>query len=104
MVEEEAYIIDIREKEVFEQGHIVNAINIPWDEIRDRIDEIPKDRPVYIQCRSGQRSYNVVMALQHLGFDNIYNVSGGFMGLSFYEYYNDKTNNRNPIVTQYNFK
>lgn len=50
-----------------------------------------------------QRSYNACLALQHLGFDNIYNVSGGFMGISFYEYYNDKVQDREPIVTEYNF-
>ncbi len=83
---------------------IINAVNIPLGEIRDRIDEIPKDRPVYLHCRSGQRSYNAVMALQHLGFDNVYNVSGSFMGLSFFEYYNDKVTGRKPIVTEYNFE
>lgn len=104
LVEKEAYIIDVREKEEFEQGHIINAVNIPLGEIRDRIDEIPKDRPVYLHCRSGQRSYNAVMALQHLGFDNIYNVAGSFLGLSYFEYYNDKTMGRKPIVTEYNFQ
>ncbi|NLJ99226.1 MAG: FAD-dependent oxidoreductase [Tissierellia bacterium] len=104
LVEKEAYIIDVREKDEFEQGHIINAVNIPLGEIRDRIDEIPKDRPVYLHCRSGQRSYNAVMALQHLGFDNIYNVAGSFLGLSYFEYYNDKTMGRKPIVTEYNFQ
>lgn len=104
LVEKEAYIIDVREKDEFEQGHIINAVNIPLGEIRDRIDEIPKDRPVYLHCRSGQRSYNAVMALQHLGFDNVYNVAGSFLGLSYFEYYNDKTMGRKPIVTEYNFQ
>src|SRR5699024_8003216 len=104
LVENDAYIIDVRDKDEFEQGHIINAINIPLGEIRDRVDEIPKDRPVYLHCRSGQRSYNAVTALQHLGFDNVYNVSGSFMGLSFFEYYNDKATDREPIVTQYNFE
>jgi len=104
LVEEKACIIDIRGQREIEQGHIIGSINIPWEELRERTNEIPKDRPVYIHCRSGQRSYNAVMALQHLGFDNVYNVAGGFMGLSFYEYFNDKATNRKPIVTKYNFK
>ena len=83
--------------------HIINAVNIPLGQIRDRIDEIPKDRPVYLlQIRT--KSYNAIMALQHLGFNNVYNVSGSFMGLSFFEYFNDKTIGRKPIVTDYNFE
>ena len=104
LVEQGAYFIDVRNREEYEKGHIINAVNIPLSEIRDRTDEIPKDRPVYLHCRSGQRSYNAVMALQHLGFDNVYNVSGSFLGLSFYEYFNDKTTGRKPIVTGYNFE
>lgn len=103
LVENGEYIIDVREKKEYEVGHIKGAVNIPLSEIRDRIIEIPKDRNVYLHCRSGQRSYNATLILQHLGFDNIYNVSGGFMGISFYEYFNDIVNAREPIVTKYNF-
>lgn len=103
LVEEGAYIIDVRDKESFEKGHIKNAINIPLQQVRDRIDEIPKDRPVYLQCKTGQKSYNAIMALQHLGFENVINISGGFEGLSFYEYFNDKSTGRESIVTGYNF-
>lgn len=103
LVEKGEYIIDVREKNEYELGHIKGAKNIPLSEIRDRLDEIPKDRKIYLHCRSAQRSYNACLALQHLGFDKVYNVSGGFMGISFYEYYNDKVKERNPIVTEYNF-
>lgn len=104
LVEEDAYIIDARNKDEFELGHLINAKNIPLGEIRDRVDEIPKDRPVYLHCKTGQRSYNAVMALQHMGFDNVYNVAGSFMGISYFEYYNDKVTGRKPIVTEYNFE
>ncbi|MCK9444647.1 MAG: FAD-dependent oxidoreductase [Tissierellaceae bacterium] len=103
LVEEGAFIIDVRDKESFEKGHIKNAVNIPLQQVRDRIDEIPKDKPVYLQCKTGQKSYNTIMALQHLGFENVINISGGFEGLSFYEYFNDKSTGREPIVTGYNF-
>jgi len=56
-----------------------------------------------VHCRSAQRSYNATMALQHLGYTNIYNMSGGFMGISFYEYFDDQTTDRKKIVTDYNF-
>jgi len=104
LVEKDAYIIDVRGEGEFELGHLLNAKNIPLGEIRDRTDEIPKDRPVYLHCRTAQRSYNAVMALQHLGFDNVYNISGSFMGISYFEYFNDQATGRKPIVTDYNFK
>ncbi|WP_195988934.1 FAD-dependent oxidoreductase [Clostridium sp. D53t1_180928_C8] len=103
LVENGACIIDVREADEYEEGHIIGAINLPLSEIRDRLEEIPTDRPIYLHCRSAQRSYNACLALQHLGFENVYNVSGGFMGISFYEYFNDKVLDRQPIVSKYNF-
>lgn len=103
LVESGAYIIDVREENEYAAGHIKTAVNIPLSQLRDRLSEIPKDRPVYLHCRSSQRSYNACLALQGHGFTNIYNISGSFLGLSFYEYFNDVTQNREPIVTAYNF-
>ena len=104
LVEKDEYFIDVRDEDEYEEGHLINAVNIPLGEIRDRLDEVPKDKPVYLHCRTGQRSYNAVMALQHLGFDNVINVSGSFMGISFFEYFNDQVTDRKPIVTGYNFE
>lgn len=104
LVEQGATFIDVREKNEFERGHLVNAINIPLSELRERVDEIPRDKPVYLHCRSGQRSYNAVKMLQNLGFTNVYNVSGSFLGISLYEYFIDVTTGRDKIVTDYNFK
>ncbi|NFP30749.1 pyridine nucleotide-disulfide oxidoreductase [Clostridium botulinum] len=104
LVENNAVIIDVRERGEYENGHIKNSKNIPLSELRERVNEIPKDAPVYLHCRTGQRSYNATLALQNLGYTNVYNITGSFLGLSFYEYYNDKTMNRNSIVTEYNFK
>jgi NADPH-dependent 2,4-dienoyl-CoA reductase/sulfur reductase-like enzyme/rhodanese-related sulfurtransferase len=103
LVESKACIIDVREVDEYELSHIIGAVNIPLSEIRQRTNEIPKDEPVYIHCRSAQRSYNAARALQHLGYTNIYNIAGGFMGLSFYESFNDDTTGREKIVTDYNF-
>ncbi|MDU7241001.1 FAD-dependent oxidoreductase [Clostridium sp.] len=104
LVESGAYIIDVREIREYENGHIKGAKNIPLSQLRERINEVPKDIPVYLHCRTGQRSYNAALALQNLGYRNVYNVTGSFLGLSFYEYFNDKTTERESIVTQYNFK
>jgi len=104
LVEQGATFIDVREKNEFERGHLVNAINIPLSELRQRLEEIPRDKPVYVHCRSGQRSYNAVKILQHSGYANVYNVSGSFLGICLYEYFKDVTTGREKIVTEYNFK
>ena len=104
LVENHAFIVDVRERIEFEAGHLVNAINIPLSELRERMNEIPKDRPVYLHCRSSQRSYNAYMALQNKGFKNVFNISGSYLGISLYEYYTDVTTGRKKIVTEYNFR
>ena len=103
LIKEGAYILDVRENVEYERAHIKGAKNIPLSELRSRFNEIPKDEDVYVHCRTGQRSYNAVLALQQLGFNNVYNVTGSFLALSFYEYFNDKTTDRDSIVTEYNF-
>jgi len=104
LVEQDAYILDVREMEEYEAGHITNATIIPLSQLRDRYKEIPGDVPVYVHCRSGQRSYNAVLMLQSKGYDKVFNISGGFVGICAYEYFNDKTKGRKPIVTEYNLK
>jgi len=81
----------------------LNAVNIPLSELRQRLDEIPMDRPVYVHCRSGQRSYNAVMALQNRGYQDVFNMSGSFLGICCYEYYQDQVTGRDRIVTEYNW-
>lgn len=103
LVESGAFIVDVREADEYAQGHITTAVNIPMSEFRNRLDEFPKDRPIYLHCRSSQRSYNVVRALQTLGYDNVYNISGSFLGICTYEYFRDVTTGREKIVTEYNF-
>lgn len=103
LVEKDACIIDVREKNEYEAGHLNNSINIPLSELRQRTNEIPKDIPVYLHCRSSQRSYNALMALQNMGFDNVVNISGSYLGICCYEYYNDQVTGRDKIVTKYNF-
>lgn len=98
------YILDVREVPEFNRSHINNVVNIPLSELRDRLDELPKDRNIYVYCRSGQRSYNACLTLQNCGFNDVYNISGGYLGLSFYEYFSDIQLGREPIVTDYNFR
>lgn len=99
-----AYIIDVREKEAYEASHIKGAVNIPMSEIRNRLSEIPTDKPVYVHCRTSWYSYYVIQALKGNGFRNIKNIQGSFLGLSYNEYYNDIVTGRDSILTGYNFK
>ncbi len=103
LVESGAMIIDAREKHEYERSHIKGAVNIPLSEFRNRLDEIPMDQPVYVHCRSSQRSYNMCRALIQRGYENVYNLDGSFLGVSEYEFYNDQVQGRDPIVTDYNF-
>lgn len=102
--EKQAFFLDVREVKEFENGHLKDAINIPLSELRNRMSEVPQNRPVYVYCRSAQRSYNAVMALKNSGFEQVKNVSGSFLGICLYEYFHDIQKNREPIVTKYNFK
>lgn len=103
LVESGAYIIDVREPDEFALGHIKGAHNIPTSQLRSRLSEIPKDIPIYVHCRSSQRSYYAYCCLKGNGFANVTNLSGSFLGLCLYEYFNDKITGREPIVTDYNF-
>ncbi len=103
LVEQGAFILDVREKSEWDAGHVKGACHIPLSELRGRMDEIPRDQPVYVHCRSGQRSYNAVLALQYQGFDQVYNISGGFLELCVYEYFTDQSTGREPIVSSYIF-
>ena len=103
LVESGAYIIDVREAEEYAAGHIKGAHNIPLSILRQHLSEIPKDVPVYLHCRSSQRSYYALCMLLKRGFKHVANISGSFLGISLYEYFNDKTQGREPIVTAYNF-
>lgn len=72
-----AVLLDTRTVGEYAQGHIEGFINIPVDELRDRLDEVEKDKPVYIICQSGLRSYIAARILEGNGFE-AYNFSGGY--------------------------
>jgi len=74
-------LLDTRTPEEYGSGHVDGFINIPVDELRDRIDELPKDKPVYVMCQSGVRSYIATRILEGNGF-TAFNLAGGYR---FYE-------------------
>ena len=70
-------LLDTRTTKEFSRGHIEGFKNIPVDELRDRLDEIKKGKPVYVICQSGLRSYIASRILEGSGYE-AYNFSGGF--------------------------
>lgn len=68
MNENEYIVIDVRTKDEYNTGHIVNAINIPYDEISENI-EISKDKVLFVYCRSGKRSNIAYNTLKELGYE-----------------------------------
>ncbi len=71
-------LIDVRRKEEYKAGKISGAINIPVDEIRSRLDEIPKNTTIYIYCEAGLRGYLAQRILRQNGFHQVLNLSGGY--------------------------
>ena len=101
LVESGATIVDVRDPASFAAGHLKGAVNIPLAQLRSRLDEIPRDLPVYVNCRSAQTSYTAIRLLQGHGFTNVVNVAGSMLGVSLYEWFTDRTTGREPIVTGY---
>ncbi len=71
-------LIDVRTPQEFSLGTIEGAINIPLDELRNRIQEIPKDKEIILFCQVGQRGYVAYRILIQNGYTNVKNVSGGY--------------------------
>lgn len=71
------FLLDTRTPFEVMQGKIDGFINIPLDSLRQRINEIPKDRPIYVHCHSGLRSYLACRILTGNGYD-CYNLAGGW--------------------------
>lgn len=70
-------LLDTRTTEEYTRGHIDGFVNIPVDELRERIGELDRSKPVYVICQSGLRSYIASRILMGNGFDT-YNFAGGF--------------------------
>ena len=71
-------IIDVRTAREYRDGHLETAINIPLDEIRERLDEVPQNQPVVVHCQAGYRSYVAQQILQNHGWMNVRNLYGGY--------------------------
>ncbi|MFA7406368.1 MAG: FAD-dependent oxidoreductase [Anaerolineaceae bacterium] len=74
-------ILDVRLPEELPLGMIDGAVHVPLQQLRNKVNEIPKDRPVLVYCQTGQRSYFAVRTLIQLGFD-AFNLTGGYKTFS----------------------
>ena len=73
-----AFLLDVRTKGEFEQGTITGAVNIPVDDIRSRLSEIPVDKDLYVFCQVGLRGYIATKILMQLLPNKVLNLSGGY--------------------------
>ncbi len=77
----DAAIIDVRTEQEIEEGYIPNALHIDiyqGQEFLNKIQELDKSKNYYIYCKSGGRSAQACAIMNQLGFDNAYNLLGGF--------------------------
>jgi rhodanese-related sulfurtransferase len=70
-------LLDVRTEGEYIRGRIDGTVNIPLDSLRDRLHELDKTKPVYVNCQSGLRSYIACRILSQNGFD-CYNLAGGY--------------------------
>ena len=73
-----AQLIDVREPNEFDGGHILGARNIPMSQLKMRMTEIRSDMPVYLYCQSGMRSARAAQFLHRKGYKGLTQLEGGF--------------------------
>ncbi len=71
-------VIDVRKKSEFDSEHLIDAVNIPLNEINRHLAEIPKDKPFVLHCQGGYRSMVAASVLKQRGWNNFADVIGGF--------------------------
>lgn len=73
-----AQLIDVREPNEFDAGHILGARNIPVTQMKNRTTEIRQDLPVYLYCQTAQRSNRAAIMLYKRGYKQVYQLKGGY--------------------------
>jgi phage shock protein E len=74
---DDVLILDVREQSEYDAGHIPGVTLIPLNDVPNRLNEIPKDKPVIVTCRSGNRSGQATDFLRQQGYTNVHNMTGG---------------------------
>lgn len=73
-----AQLIDVREPNEFDNGHILGARNIPLSQLKMRLKELRPDKPVYLYCQNGTRSARAAQLLYKKGYKDLSHLQGGF--------------------------
>ncbi len=71
------FLLDVRDLDEFEAGHVPGAVHLPLNSLRDRLATLPSDQPLYVYCEVGQRAYYATRVLRLHGFP-AYNLTGGY--------------------------
>jgi NADPH-dependent 2,4-dienoyl-CoA reductase/sulfur reductase-like enzyme/rhodanese-related sulfurtransferase len=74
-------LLDVRNIGEYGTSHVRGALNIPLDELRFRLDEVPRDRPIIVHCKTGFRSHLALRILKENGFPDVRNLTGSFMSV-----------------------
>ncbi|HTP59867.1 MAG TPA: rhodanese-like domain-containing protein, partial [Spirochaetia bacterium] len=74
-------ILDVRTLNEFETSHVKGSLHIPLDELRFRLEEVPRGKPIVLYCRSGYRAHLALRILKENGFAEVKNVTGGFLSI-----------------------
>jgi rhodanese-related sulfurtransferase len=75
------FVLDVRNLGEYEASHLARSTNIPVDELRDRLDEVPRDHRIHVLCRVGFRGHLAVRILKAAGYSDVVNVTGGFLSV-----------------------
>jgi len=78
----QAVVVDVRKKSEFDSEHVIEAVNVPLNNINSRLSEIPKDKPFVVHCAGGYRSMIAASILKQRGWDNFVDVIGGFKAIA----------------------
>jgi rhodanese-related sulfurtransferase len=74
-----ALVLDVREPFEYAEGRVAGSTLVPLATVAERVDDFPKDQPVYVVCRSGNRSLVAARTLVEAGYSDVRNVDGGMI-------------------------
>ncbi len=83
-------IIDVRNLGEYARGHVPGALNIPVDELRGRLNEVPRDKTVFVHCQVGFRGHLAVRILKENGYASVYNITGGYTSMKANESFQEE--------------
>ncbi|WP_456271258.1 rhodanese-like domain-containing protein [Bacillus sp. AK031] len=80
---EEVTVLDVRNVEEYEEGHIADSLLIPLNDLENRLKELDKNKTYIVVCRTGNRSSQAAEILRSTGFTDVYNLQSGISAWSY---------------------